>query len=130
MRSCRSVDRTNFLELFAKLWHMSIEKICSAKMDEFVRLFCDRSDDLRMAVAGRTNGNAGIAVQENISIWVLDPNTACTFHNEFVIRSWITGCDVTSIRIDYRATFWSGKVSFDIRSLKLFCRHHKNSPFG
>src|SRR5262245_59504833 len=126
MRSGRTVDRAHLLEFFPQLRHVAIEKVGPAEVDKFVRLFCDRLDDLWMAMAGRAHGHAGVAVKEDVSVGVLDPDAASSLVNEFVIGSRITWRYISCISVDYCFRFRAGKLCFDIRFLKFFCRHHKD----
>src|ERR1043165_1757560 len=70
--SRRTAERAYLLELFAERGHVPIVKVRSAKVNELISLLCDRCDDLQMAMAGRADGDAGIAVEKNIAIGILD----------------------------------------------------------
>ena len=80
---------------------MPIVKIGPAKMDQLARLILYRGNDLRMAVARRTYGDAGVTVQKHISIGVSDPNTFSVVSNQLIVRPRIARRYILCIGIYY-----------------------------
>ena len=47
-----------------------------------IQLLClllDHLDDFRMAVSGRTDGDAGVAIEKNVAVDVFNPDAAAAF---------------------------------------------------
>jgi hypothetical protein len=93
-------------------------------MNELCRLLLNCLNHLRMTMAGRTDCDARIAVQKEISIDVVYPNSLGVIGDEFEGRPWISRIYELSIRFDNRSGFGPGKLGLDFRPLRNDSRHN------
>src|SRR5687767_14087274 len=83
VRSRRRLNWNYRIELLCELRHVTVVVIGAAHMNQLFCLLLDSSNYLWMAMSGRTDSNAGIAIQKQIPIDVLNPDAAGPFRNEF-----------------------------------------------
>src|SRR5688572_23105382 len=87
-------------------------------------LFGDRLNDLRMAMAGRTHGDAGVAIEKDVVVRVGYPDAVSVISNEFVIRPRIARRNVFRICVDNFEGFWSRQSGFNEGLLQFVCWGH------
>ena len=93
-------DRDNFIKLLPECGHVAVIKIGAAKVDQLGRLIADRFYDVRVTMAGRANGDAGVAVEKYVAVRVFYPDAVAFFGDEFVVRTRIARRYVSCIGID------------------------------
>ena len=86
MFACR-LRLDDLVELLREIRHVAIVIVSPAHVNQLSGLVLDRFHDLRMTMAGRTNGDACVAIQEDVPINILDPDTAGTFGYQFEGRA-------------------------------------------
>ena len=79
VRSRGRRNRNNLVKLLRELRHMTIVVIGATHVNELSCLILNRAHDFGMTMAGRTHGNASIAIEKNIAVNVFDPNAQCPF---------------------------------------------------
>src|SRR5687768_13141361 len=82
-----------------------------------------------MAMSRRADRYAGIAIEKDVAVGIRDPHALRVIRDEFVVRAWVTRCNVLRVGFDDLAGFWSGELGLDTRSLKFRCRCHEFSLF-
>ena len=100
---------------------MPVIKIGAAHVYELFRLVFDCLHDFGMAMAGRTNGDTGVAVKENVAVNVLHPHPLGAFGDQFEGRARISRINELSIGCDYRLALWSRQRGLDFRSFQCDC---------
>src|SRR5437764_960435 len=70
----RATERADLLEFSAEVRHLSIKVVRPAKMDELIHLLRYCGDDVGVTVARRAHRDARVAVEEYVSVRVLDPD--------------------------------------------------------
>ena len=68
-------------------------------------------------MAGRANGDAGVAVEKNVAVRVGDPNAAGVVGDEFVIRPRIARRNVLRVGVDDLARLRARQFGFDHRDV-------------
>ena len=115
VRTCRSLQRHDLVELLRELWHRRIVIVGATDVNQLRRLILNRTHDFGMTMTSRTDSHAGVTVEEQISINVFDPNALPTFRHQFEVGSRIRGIYELRVGFDDRAGLWSGKFGFYIR---------------
>ncbi len=77
-------------------------------MYKFCGLVRDRLYDLGMAMTGRADSDAGVAIQKNVAVRIFDPNAVALFGYEFIIRTWVARSDVFCVSSDDLSAFGPG----------------------
>ncbi len=70
---------------FGELRHVPVVKISAGDVDQFGGLFLNGSDNFGMAVAGRTDGNAGGKIQESVAVGIFDDGAVGMIGDERII---------------------------------------------
>ena len=70
-RSHAALDRDDRRELLGESHLRLVVEVGPRHVQELLRLIGDRLDDVRVRVAGRVDGNAGRAVEEDVAVDVL-----------------------------------------------------------
>jgi hypothetical protein len=89
VRARRGGNWNYLVQLFCKLRHVAVIIIGTTHVNKLGRLFLDSFHDFGMAVSRRTDGDASIAIKEDISVNVMNPNSLGKVGNQFERRSWI-----------------------------------------
>ena len=110
----RSRDRNDLIKFLGQLRHLPIVEISSAHMNQLRGLFLNRGDNFGMTVSGRTHGDAGVAIEKQIAVNVLNPDARGTLGDKFECRARICRVNKLRVRLDYAAGFWPGQFSFDL----------------
>jgi hypothetical protein len=76
-------------------------------VDQLLSLFLNSLDDFRVAVSGRTNRDPGVAIQKDIAVNILNPDTLGTFSHQFERGSRVGRINVLGISLDDRFAFRS-----------------------
>jgi hypothetical protein len=93
-------DRNDLIKFLCELRHVAVVVISAAHVDQLFGLLLNCSDDFGVAVAGRTNGDAGVAVEEDVSVNIFDPHAAGPVGYEFECRPWISRVNVFVVGFD------------------------------
>src|SRR5258707_8688819 len=128
MRPRRPRHRYDLVELFRQVRHLPVVIVSAAHVNQLRDLILDGGHYFRMAVSSRTYGDAGVAVEEDISVDVFDPYTAAAFSHQLERRSRIGRIHKLRIGLNNFAAFWSGQFGFDFRFSWCNCSSHHLSP--
>src|SRR5438270_4182197 len=79
MRSRRRWHRHNRVELLGELRHVTVVIISAAHMDQFRGLILNRAHHFGMAMTGRADRDAGIAIEKHIAVDIFDPYALTAF---------------------------------------------------
>ena len=69
----------NLGEAFGERNHALVVEVGARHVDQFARLPLYRSDYVRMAMAGRSDGDAGRKIEELVAVYVFDDQAAAAF---------------------------------------------------
>src|SRR5262249_48437083 len=113
VRPRRRLDRNDRIEFLSELRHVAVVIISAAHVNELFSLLLNRFDDFGMAMAGRTDRNAGVTVEKNIAVHVFHPNAAGTFSDEF--KGWprVGWVHKFCIRFNDLLAVWTRQRRFD-----------------
>src|SRR3982751_4230180 len=81
--SGRCFDRYDLVELLCELRHMPVVVVGAAHVDELCGLLLNCAHNFRMTMTRGAHGDAGVAVEKDVSIYVFNPNTTRAFSYEF-----------------------------------------------
>jgi hypothetical protein len=109
-----AIDRHNRVELFRELRHVAVVVIGAAHVNQLRCLFLNRFHDFRMAMSGRTDRDAGVAVEKNVAVDVFNPNAAGTFGDELEGRSRVRGVNKLCICFDDFLAVGTGQRRLDL----------------
>jgi len=93
-------------------------------MDQLRRLSLNRLHDFRMAVTGRADCDAGVAVEKDVTINVRDPNAFAACGDQFEVRTRVRRVHILRVSFHDGSPFGAGKLSFDFRSSCCDCCGH------
>ena len=91
VRLCRAGDGDDLFELACKVGHVAVVVVGAAHVDEARGLLLNRFDHFRVAVASGADGDAGVAVEEDVAVHVLDPDARGAFGDELVLGARVRG---------------------------------------
>ena len=77
----RPRHRRNLRQPLGQRHHAFVIKVGARHVDQFARLLLNGGDHFRMAMAGRSHGNARGKIEELIAIHVFDHNAAAALGN-------------------------------------------------
>ena len=105
-------NRHDVIQLLRQLRHLPVIVIGPAHVNKLCGLILNCLYDFRVAMAGRADRNPCVAVEENVSINILHPNSVRPLGDEFEIRSRVSWIHVLSIGGDDLFGIWTGRSDF------------------
>jgi len=118
----------DLFELAAEVRHVAVVVVGAAHVDEAGGLLLDGADDLRVAVAGGADGDAGVTVEEGVAVDVFDPDARGALDDELVGRARVGGRDVARVGRDDLLRAWAGQLGPDFGSFRGSYYGHVGSP--
>src|ERR1700682_3922212 len=118
VRARRRFNRKHLVQLLRQLRHQGVVIVGAAHVDQLFGLPLNRIDYFRMAMAGRANSHAGVAIKKDIAINVFDPDALRMIGDQLEVRPWIGWSYKLRIGRDDFSPFWSGQSGLDLRSLR------------
>src|SRR5579862_8623797 len=94
--------------------HILVVKISARHVDQFASLFLNGRDDMRMAMAGRNDSDAGRKIKELVSVNVGDNDTAAALGDHWV-RAGIRGRNKSVITVKNTLCVRTGQSSLELR---------------
>jgi hypothetical protein len=118
VRLRRRRDGDDAVEHLRQLRHVAVVEVGAAHVYEARGLLLDGADDLGVAVARGADGDAGVAVEEDVAVGVFDPDAGGPLGDELVGRARVRGRDPLRVGLDDQAPFGAGQFGLNLRSLR------------
>jgi hypothetical protein len=108
---------------------VAVVVVGAAHVDEPRGLLLNRLDHLGVAVARRADGDARVAVEEDVAVHVLDPHAGAFLGDELEGRARVRGRHPLRVPFDDLLTLRAGQsLGLDLRPLRYRGSRHDLSP--
>ena len=115
MRARRFRNRHNFIQLLCQLRHLPVIVVSPAHVNKLRGLILNGLDDFGVTMTRGADCDAGVAIEEGVSVDVLHPNALRSLGDKFEVRSWVSRVHVLSVGGNNLPGIRAGQFGFYLR---------------